>query len=302
MATGNLSHLLERSRPVLIDGAVGTELLRRGIPTTLPLWSAHALTSDKGVEVLAGIHADYARAGADILVTNTFRTTRRALERAGALDSWRGLNERAIEAARRGAAMSDARPALVAGSIAPLEDCYRPDLVPERTVSLAEHRSQIKLLAGLGVDLLLIESMNRVSETVAALEAASATELDVILSLCPKTPDRLLSGETLEEAMPAILNAGGKRLRAILLNCSTPETLEEVYPRLVALVTDRPTGLYAHLGELDDVNGWTLPDDHEPERYADWVSARVKQGARLVGGCCGTSPEHIAALHRRIES
>ncbi|MEE9471496.1 MAG: homocysteine S-methyltransferase family protein, partial [Gemmatimonadota bacterium] len=178
MASRDLSHLLERSRPVLIDGAVGTELLRRGIPTTLPLWSAHALTSDEGVEALAGIHADYARAGADILVTNTFRTTRRALERAGALDSWRSLNERAVAAARRGAALSEARPALVAGSIAPLEDCYRPDLAPERAVSLAEHRSQIELLAGLGVDLLLIETMNRVSETTAALEAASATGLD----------------------------------------------------------------------------------------------------------------------------
>jgi homocysteine S-methyltransferase len=144
--------------------------------------------------------------------------------------------------------------------------------------------------------------MNRVSETTAALEAASATGLDIILSLCPKIPDRLLSGETLDEALPAILDAGGKRLRAILLNCATLETLEEVYPRLTALVSDRPTGLYAHLGEPDDVSGWTLPDGHEPERYADWICARVKQGARLVGGCCGTSPEHIAALHRRIES
>ncbi|MCZ6695406.1 MAG: homocysteine S-methyltransferase family protein [Acidobacteria bacterium] len=302
MASEGLSHLLKRSRPVLIDGAVGTELLRRGIPTTLPLWSAHALTSDAGVEALAGIHSDYARAGADILVTNTFRTTRRVLERAGALDSWRSLNERAVEAARRGAALSQGRPALVAGSIAPLEDCYRPDLVPERAASLAEHRRQIELLAGLGVDLILIETMNRASETVAALEAAADTDLDVILSLCPKTPDRLLSGETLAEVLPEILDVGGKRLRAILLNCAPPETLEEVYPNLAGLVTDRPTGLYAHLGAPDEVNGWTLPEHHEPDRYADWILACLAQGARIVGGCCGTTVEHIAALYRRIES
>ncbi len=59
-----------------------------------------------------------------------------------------------------------------------------------------------------------------------------------------------------------------------------------------------PHGLYAHLGEPDDVTGWKLPERHEPERYADWMSRRLAEGARLVGGCCGTGPDHIAALAR----
>src|SRR5213594_3714774 len=152
-----LDALLARPLPVLLDGAVGTELARRGVDTTLPLWSARALFDDAGLETLVRIHEDYARAGAEILVTNTFRTTPRALGRAGRGDSWRDANRRAVESARAGAAERDHdRPGgvcLVAGGIAPLEDCYSPDLVPPRVDCLAEHRRQVELLAGLGVDL-----------------------------------------------------------------------------------------------------------------------------------------------------
>src|SRR3989442_795355 len=161
-----LDSLLGRRRPVLIDGAVGTELARRGVDTTLPLWSARALFDDAGLEALTKIHTDYARAGAEILVTNTFRTTRRALGRAGKAGAWRETNRRAVESARAGAAASRppartaarwagarGRVCLVAGGIAPLEDCYRPDLVPPQAMCLEEHRLQVEMLAGLGGEL-----------------------------------------------------------------------------------------------------------------------------------------------------
>src|SRR5712692_1662907 len=133
MSESLLVRLLARPRPVLLDGAVGTELSRRGVRTTLPLWSAHALLDDRGLETLTAIHADYARAGAEILVTNTFRTTLRALSRGGAAGSWRLVNRRAVECARSGAHVGDsdararardvARSAaglpLVAGGLAP---------------------------------------------------------------------------------------------------------------------------------------------------------------------------------------
>ncbi len=170
-----LDPLLGQRRPVLLDGAVGTELARRGVDTTLPLWSARALFDDPGLEALTKIHEDYARAGAEILVTNTFRTTRRSLGRAGKAGAWREANRRAVECARAGAkaafddgaaAIGDLRPeartaarhapaggrvCLVAGGIAPLEDCYRPDLVPQQDECLSEHRQQVeepKIAAG----------------------------------------------------------------------------------------------------------------------------------------------------------
>ncbi|HEU4401919.1 MAG TPA: homocysteine S-methyltransferase family protein, partial [Candidatus Polarisedimenticolia bacterium] len=178
-----LGRLLGRRRPVLLDGATGTELTRRGLPTTLPLWSAHALANEEGLAVLRAIHEDYVRAGAEIVVTNTFRTTRWALERAGAGDRWRLFNRRAVECARTASGSVPGHTCLVAGGLAPLEDCYRPDLVPSAEVCLAEHRRQVDLLAGLGVDLILIETMNRRREAEAALRAAAASGLDVVLSL-----------------------------------------------------------------------------------------------------------------------
>jgi S-methylmethionine-dependent homocysteine/selenocysteine methylase len=300
MPVDGLSSLLERARPVLIDGAVGTELIRLGVRSTLPLWSAHALLTGEGVRVLEEIHASYARAGADILVTNTFRTTRRALDRAQRGADWRAVNRRAVEAARAAASAAGGGACLVAGSIAPLEDCYSPELVPRREDCLFEHRRQIELLAELGVDLMLIETMNHTREAEAALTAALEVGIDLLLSLCPKAPAHLLSGEPLADVVPRAIEAGGDRLRGILLNCAPPETLEVVYPRFAGLVSGRPHGLYAHLGEPNDTDGWTLPVRHEPERHADWVVQRVRQGARLVGGCCGTTPEHIAALYRRL--
>jgi len=300
--------LVRPGRPVLLDGAVGTELARRGIPTTLPLWSAHALRTDAGQETLTQIHADYARAGAEILVTNTFRTTRRGLAKGNLGDpgNWREMNRRAVAAARAGLAAARTGPGardpsticLVAGGLAPLEDCYRPDLVPPESECLDEHRRQAECLARLGVDLIMIETMNSLREARSALVAAVETGLEILLSLCPKGPRHLLSGEPLEEVIPRLRDAGGSRLRGLLLNCAPPETLESIFPAFNTLSPDLPHGLYAHLGEPDDVTGWRLPERHEPERYARWISDRIVEGARLIGGCCGTTPAHIAALAR----
>ena len=307
-----LPALLARPRPILLDGAVGTELARRGLDTTLPLWSARSLFDDRGLETVTRIHEDYARAGAEILVTNTFRTTLRALGRAGHAAAWRSVNRRAVECARIGAssgtgtipgtgpAGASARVCFVAGGIAPLEDCYRPDLVPPQPECLAEHARQAELLAGLGVDLIFIETMNCLREAEAALRAARATGLDVLLSLCPRPPRHLFSGERIEDAVPRLVETGGPGLRGILINCATPDVMEAVFPPFARLETDLPHGLYAHLGEPDDVTGWRLPERHEPGAYAAWMERRLGEGARLVGGCCGSGPGHIEALARLI--
>ena len=173
MTTPSLDTLLARPRPVLMDGATGTELLRRGVRTELPLWSAQALFDSEGLETLTQIHADYVRAGAEILVTNTFRTNHRALQRAGRADAWIDLNRRAVEAARDGAARASSSRTLVAGGLAPLEDCYLPELAPDERTCHGEHRRQAELLTRLEVDLIIVETMNSGREARAALPVAS---------------------------------------------------------------------------------------------------------------------------------
>ena len=294
-----LATLLAGPGPVILDGAVGTELARRGIDTGLPLWSARALDDAAGRAVLVAIHAAYARAGAVILTTCTFRTTPRALAAAGREARWRLFNQYAVDAARAGSRAARL-PALVAGSLAPLEDCYRCDLVPTQAACLREHLVQVDLLARLGVDLILIETMNTAREAIAAVEAVRNVGIDALVSLCPGPPDALLSGEPLGRIVPRLLDAGGGRIRGLMLNCATPAVLARAAPGLRALASGLPWGVYAHLGEPDPVSGWRLPDGHDPEGYAEWMAPIVGAGARLAGGCCGTTPDHIAALQRRF--
>lgn len=300
MPVASLEELLARPRPVLIDGAVGTELLRRGIRTELPLWSAHALLSDEGVEVLRQIHLDYARAGAEILVTNTFRTNIRALKLAGKEAEWRQINQLAVEAARAAAEAVAPQPCLVAGGLAPLEDCYRPELTPPEEECYAEHKQQAEFLAELGVDLFFLETFSQGREAQAALRAARETGLDIVLSLCPQAPAHLLSGEPLEEIVPELLRLGGDKLRGLLLNCATPEVMDSAYPRLAELAGNLPHGLYPHIGEADDTVGWKLPEEGKPDAYAEWMKSRTTSNTRFLGGCCGTTPEHIAALRDSV--
>src|SRR5262245_12472774 len=132
----NLRERLARSEPLLLDGATGTELERRGLRTTLPLWSARALL--EAPRTLLAIHREYVEAGARALTANTFRTQRRTLAR-GALGARAAeLTALALKLARE-AAQSAPQDCWVLGSDPPLEDCYRPDLAPDDSVLAAEH-------------------------------------------------------------------------------------------------------------------------------------------------------------------
>src|SRR5262245_94057 len=124
---------------IILDGATGTELTRRGVSTTLPLWSAAALLTHPGV--VEAIHRDYVVAGAEIIVANTFRTNVRTLRAAGLLDRAPEMNRRAIELARRAAQskIQNRKSKVVAASIAPVEDCYHAERVPDYETLLAEH-------------------------------------------------------------------------------------------------------------------------------------------------------------------
>ena len=140
------------SKLLLLDAATGTELNRRGVDTGLPLWSANTLTTDAGLNVLRDVHLDYLNAGADIITTNTIRTNRRVLVGKGF--SAHELTLRAVATAKEAVA-EFGKPALVAGSLSSLEDCYRPDLVPPADECLDEHSERIHHLLEGGATQLL---------------------------------------------------------------------------------------------------------------------------------------------------
>jgi S-methylmethionine-dependent homocysteine/selenocysteine methylase len=294
-SSGPLSARLAAGEPVLLDGAVGTELDRRGVPTTLPLWSAIGLL--EAPEVVRRIHEDYAVAGADVLITNTFRTTRRTLAKANhPADDVVALNNVAIELARQAAVISQ-RDVLVAGSIAPLEDCYSPWLSPPFEVALEEHREQARLLAEAGADFLMVETMPLVAEAEAAVIAAHETRLEVTVGFVLGADGRLLSGEPLAAAIAKVARLG---VTAVIVNCTPAPVITRALRELRSL-TDLPLGGYANLGVAESTVGWSADEAVGGDDYAGAAMEWIDLGARIVGGCCGTRPEHIAALRRHLD-
>lgn len=288
---------LTTGAPLLLDGATGTELNRRGVDTALPLWSARALIT--APEVLTQVHADYAQAGADILTADTFRTNRRTLDRAGLATQVQSLTARAIDLARAGAKRgAPGRSVAVAGSLAPVEDCYSPELTPPDHELVAEHTELAQALAAAGADLILVETMPTIREARIASQAALATGLPVLVGFCCRSDNRLFSGETVTEAAQAIKTLG---VAALMINCTPSRTIRWPLAELRVAAPGLPLGAYANIGHTDDIVGWTDTGDVSPTEYAglglDWLGL----GARLVGGCCGTRPTHIAALRAALD-
>ena len=280
---------------LVLGGACGTEIQRRGVPTPLPLWSAAAL--DTHPEVVRAIHADHVRAGARLITANTFRTDRRTLAKVGQAARARDLTKVALRLAREGVGSVDPqRPVLIAGSIAPLEDCYRPDLVPDATTLRVEHAVKVGNLVAAGATLALVETMNTVREAVTALEACQAGNLPALVSFVCRADGLLLSGEDPADAARAVAPLAPL---ALLVNCCPPETALRALERLRAS-TDLPLGASANGGGQPDAQqGWSWKGGLGRWRWLRGMSRLLDSGVRLVGGCCGTTPKHIAGLAAR---
>jgi S-methylmethionine-dependent homocysteine/selenocysteine methylase len=286
-----------RSGPaLLLDAAMGTELQRRDANTALPLWSARTLIDDP--ELIWTIHGDEVAAGADIVTANTFRTHGRTLGKAG-LEARAGeLSALAVRLARQ-AASAPGREIFVAGSLSPLEDCYRPDLVPRQDEVEREHGAQARFLAEAGVDLILAETHNSIREAAAATRAAKAAGVPVIVSLATNGAGRLLSGETLEEAASVLVPLGPG---AIGINCVAAVRLAEDLEGLAAAAPGVPLVAYGNLGLPSDDSGWSFTEELAPEDYAAEAERWIALGARIIGGCCGTTAEHTRALRSLLDA
>ena len=280
---------------VLLDGATGTELSRRGADTTLPLWSARPLAEQP--ELLVEVHRDWLRAGCEVLTTCTFRTHARSLAAGGWAHRSDELNGRAVECAREAIAAEGAEGIRVAGSLAPLEDCFRADLVPDDEDLALEHGRQARSLAEAGCDLLLVETMATRREAEAALAAARATGLPAWCSFVSDGRGRLLGGEDLAQAARAAESLGAS---AVLVNCVPVVELLGDVRGLAAAGLGVPFGGYGNIGHAHDVDGWRADLMLEPEDFAARLLACRDAGATLLGGCCGTEPRHLAALARAL--
>lgn len=307
-AYDRIRQLLGRGDAVLMDGGMGSELVRRGVR-----WRWHGLRTD-GAQVRA-LHDEYVAAGADVIRTNTLQLNRRIYQNVfrnadhmrhigapGVESRAEELTRTAVELARaaRDGANGDAA---VAGVMSPLEHCYRPDLAPAPEVAEREHREVAGVLAEEGVDLLLLESMNTIGEASAATRVARETGLPVWVSFVIGPEGELLSGESLVSGVEAVRDAGAE---AVLVNCAPPEDISAALERVRA-AADCPVGAYAHIGKFDPPSWkfefhpqFTGIEVWPPSRYREAALGWREIGAQILGGCCGTTPEHIRALREAL--
>jgi S-methylmethionine-dependent homocysteine/selenocysteine methylase len=297
MTSRPLTSLLAQRGVLILDGAIGTELERLGVDTSLPLWSARVLLD--APDVLLQIHRDHIDAGAGIIAANTWRTTPRTFLRAGIPDQSAGLTSQAVEIAQRARTFRPERTVLVAGSMGPLEDCYRPDRVPPDDELRADHALHAARLASAGVDLIMLETFGTIREARIACEAALATGKEVIVSFLCRSDGRLYSGESLADAVRA---TAALPVTGLSINCAPARSLARLIGVLRHEVsTHRTDGLdclavYGNVGrEGGEMDGEFVTAVSAAE-YGTLARSWADHGARIIGGCCGTTPAYIAAV------
>jgi S-methylmethionine-dependent homocysteine/selenocysteine methylase len=296
MPSQSIVHRLRAGEALLLDGATGSELQRRGVYVSkgaakgkLGPWSATANVD--APEVVRAVHEDYLRLGADVITANTFWTNRPRLDMVGLGDEWERYARTAGELAI--AARDAVNPeAYVAAGIAPpgSGDLY------DEFVNLS------RVLREVGVDLMLAEYVGSLEDCVTAVDACATAGLPVFLGVRHVTRDgKMQYGDSFENLASAL---EGHPVDAILLMCSDPEDISASLPKLRAAWTG-PIGAYANIGydinpDFEGAAGqhWHTIDQqtYPPERYAHYAADWLRMGAQIIGGCCATGPEHIAAI------
>ncbi len=286
---------LAKDGVVMLDGGTGTELEARGARMDHEAWSG--LANLDRPDLLREIHDDYVGAGADVLIANTFSTNRAALAAAGHARRFEEANRAAVAIALE-AREAVGRPVAVAGSLSLLGvadgDRRSARLSDEEIVDV--YGEQAALLAEAGVDLIVLEMFD--ARWSAALAPALETGLPVWAGVWTHLADDgalvAPTGRPFEDDLPALVD---DRIAAVLVMHSV---FAAVRPALAAVARhwDGPRGAYPHAGHWERPS-WSF-EEVDPGMMADHAEAWVRDGARIVGGCCGIGPGHIRAVRDRV--
>ena len=276
-------------RPLVCDGAMGTMLYTDGAFVNRAFEELNVTAPER----VAAVHAAYRAAGADVVETNTFGANRPRLRGFGLEDRLAELNLAGLELARRAAGDS----VFVAGAIGPLGVALKPGGGTSPDEAEAYFREQAEVLETGGVDLFVLETFGALDEALAAVRAVRAvSERPVVAQMTTGDNGQVLDG-TSPEAFGQALAAAG--VDVVGVNCGTgaAEMLETV-GRLDA-VLDVPLAAQPNAGLPRMVEGRMLYLS-SPDYLASYARRFVGRGARLVGGCCGTTPEHIRHINHAV--
>ncbi len=306
-----LDTLINSANPILLDGGIGTELERLGAPMDHEAWCAVALETHP--QLVRDVHRSYIDAGADIITVNTYAATRHALTNGGMEKNFTRWNKLAVQLARETLDASEVdRNILIAGSVSNFghfTDQYTDEqLAPN-------FRDQAEILVENGVDFIILESLGANTSTiVTALNAITEFNVPIWVAVsCAANHEsgelflgieesrihshRPLAHQEFGEAIDTIMNTAGS---ALLVMHSTVDT---TLPALQLLQShyDGLRGAYPNAGYWTRPE-WAFVDQISPEDYLDRARKWLNTGARIVGGCCGIGPDHIAALSKGLRN
>ena len=292
-----MKSLLEQlgQTPLLSDGAMGTVLYAQGIDVRQCL---ETLVIERPA-LIAAIHADYARAGADIITTHTFGANRMRLAAHGLGDKVAAFNTAAVRLAQ-GARDATPRDVWIAGNVGPVGQRVAWDDAARATAVAHAFREQISALVEAGVDLLLFETFSDVAELEVAVQAAQQLcTLPLVACMSYDAAGVTLAGQDVEMATARLVAAG---VDVIGANCSfgpaemvaTLRRMRQAAPHARLSVTPN-----AGLPVADEAGQMCYPVG--AMAFAAYVAEFLAMGAAIVGGCCGTTPEYTAAMRGVVD-
>ncbi|MFC1878279.1 homocysteine S-methyltransferase family protein [Chloroflexota bacterium] len=281
---------LNNGEGILIDGATGTEIERRGVPMVNNAWNGGGAMTHP--DIVRQVHQDYIRCGAQIVISNTFSTSRHVLIDAGLEEHFKLLNRRGVELACEARTNMNTPDVLVAGGITHWSFTGQ---IPPAHLLRANIVEQAAIMANAGADFIMLEMMADIERMLILLNAAQKCGLPVWVgfscNLDERGEPRLLDGPTLLDGVKAIQD---KEVPVVTIMHTEIEYIDAC----LSVLQDNwqgPVGVYAHSGKFVEPN-WIFNDVISPEDYASAANSWLKQGIQIVGGCCGIGIEHIKAL------
>ena len=290
----SLADLLATHDVVLADGATGTNFFQRGLMSGHPpeLWN------EEHPEHVQGLHQQFVDAGADIILTNSFGGTAQRLKLHNAQDRVVELNKLAAELACEVADRAD-RPVVVAGSVGPTGELFEPLGALTHDVAVASFREQIEGLKQGGVDVIWIETMSSVEEVRAAAQAAIDAGMPYTATCSFDTAGRTMMG-VMPDALVRAFDGLAVAPLAFGANCGVGAS--DILVTVLSMCSGEHTAVISkgNCG-IPQFQGTEIVYSGTPELMADYAQMAADAGARIVGGCCGTSPEHLAAMRAALD-
>jgi len=242
------------------------------------------------------LHKEYVEVGSEVLGTNTLNANRVKLAQAGLGDKLQEMNRLGVTLARE--AVEDR--AWVVGKLGPTGQMLEPFGELSFQEAKEAYAEQASILAEAGADILCIETASDLGEARAALEGAkSVARLPVVVSFSFDTHLRTIMGVTPEQGATSVLEWGADVVGS---NCGVgPDEVEEAIERMARVAPDVPLWAAPNAG-LPRLEGYATVYDVGPDRFADYAERVVRTGARVIGACCGATPEHVRAMGQRLAS